>query len=185
MQCDALAQAGLAVLYPGNASYDASVGSYWSRAAQLTPWCIVQPYSAAEVAQAVKTLVNTGTTQKCQFAVRSGGHTTWAGAANIVDGVTMDLSMMNSTTYHADNNTAAVLPGARWKSVYETLDPIGVAVAGGRAGTVGVAGLVLGGGNSFYAGRKGMVCDNVVQFEVSFSGWELCSELPIDRRCRL
>lgn len=83
----------------------------------------------------------------------------------------MDLSMMNSTMYHAGNNTAAVLPGARWKSVYETLDQIGIAVAGGRAGTVGVAGLVLGGGNSFYAARKGMVCDNVVQFEVSFSGW--------------
>lgn len=75
---------------------------------------------------------------------------------------------MNSTTYHPENNTAAVLPGARWLSVYETADRYGVAVAGGRAATVGVAGLALGGGNSFYAGRKGMVCDGVANFEVSF-----------------
>lgn len=51
--------------------------------------------------------------------------------------------------------------------VYETLDKLeNVAVAGGRAGTVGVAGLILGGGNSFYAAREGLVCDNVVNFEV-------------------
>ncbi len=178
-------EAGLAVLYPGEATYEARVESYWSRVAQLTPWCIVQPYSVIEVAQAVTALVNANKTQQCQFAVRSGGHSTWAGAANIEDGVTIDLGMMNSTTYHAENNTAAILPGARWKSVYSILDAIGVAAAGGRASTVGVAGLVLGGGNSFYAGRKGMVCDNVVQFQVSFYRTDLCAELSIDPTGRL
>lgn len=185
MQCDAFAQASLSVLYPGNASYNASVGSYWLKVAQSTPWCIVQPYSAAEVARAAKTLVAAGTTQNCQFAVHSGGRTTWAGAASIMHGVIMDLSMMNSTTYHAENNTATVLPGARWKwkSVYETLNPLGVAACG-RASSVSIAGLALRGGNSFYAARKGMVCDNVIQFEVSFSGQELCAGLPTDQRCR-
>lgn len=86
-----------------------------------------------------------------------------------MDGVTIDLGLMNSTTYHVENNTAAVLPGARWLSVYETMDKYGMAVAGGRAATVGVAGLAIGGGNSFYAGRKGMVCDGVANFEVSSS----------------
>ncbi|KAI9650549.1 hypothetical protein NHQ30_000566 [Ciborinia camelliae] len=166
--CNALALAGLAdrLTYPGQDVYTARVESYWSLAAQLDPYCIIQPRNAAEVSQAVVALVQANKTQPCQFAVRSGGHTTWAGAASIVDGVTIDLGLMNSTTYHAENNTVAVLPGARWLSVYEKTDQYGVAVAGGRAATVGVAGLTLGGGNSFYAGRKGMVCDGVENFEI-------------------
>lgn len=115
---------------------------------------------------------------QCHFAVRSGGHTTWAGAAGIENGVTVDLGFMNSTTYYAENSTAAVQPGARWKSVYSTLDKFGVAVAGGRAGNVGVAGLILGGGNSFYAGRNGLVCDNVANFQVVLGSGEIVDANP-------
>lgn len=163
-----MASSGLAsrITYPGQANYKARVESYWSEAAQLTPYCIIQPHDANEVSLAVTTLVAANKIQECKFAVRSGGHTTWAGAANIVDGVTIDLGLMNSTTYFAENSTAAVLPGARWLSVYETLDAINIAVAGGRAATVGVAGLAIGGGNSFYAARRGMVCDNIAQYQV-------------------
>ncbi|KAL1965225.1 hypothetical protein VTN77DRAFT_5979 [Rasamsonia byssochlamydoides] len=74
--------------------------------------------------------------------------------------------MMNSTTYHPENSTASILPGARWQSVYQTLDSFGVAVPGGRAGPVGVGGLTIGGGNSFFAARYSFVCDDVVNFEV-------------------
>lgn len=37
---------------------------------------------------------------------------------------------------------------------------------GGRVDQVGVGGLLLGGGLSFYAGRDGFACDNVVAYEV-------------------
>jgi FAD/FMN-containing dehydrogenase len=127
------------------------------------------PRNAGEVAKVVTTLVEANKTQPCEFAIRSGGHQTWAGAANIVEGVTLDLGSMNSTTYNPDNQTASVQPGARWKGVYETLDALGVAAAGGRASTVGVAGLATGGGNSFYGAREGFVCDNVVRFEVRYA----------------
>jgi hypothetical protein len=49
----------------------------------------------------------------------------------------------------------------------KALDAVNLATSGGRAATVGAGGLVIGGGNSFYAARKGLVCDNVAQFEVS------------------
>lgn len=81
---------------------------------------------------------------ECKFAVRSGGHTVWPGAAGAQDGVTIDMSMMNSTVYHAENSTATIMAGARWKSVYKTLKEDGVAVTGGRSDTVGM-GLILGG----------------------------------------
>ena len=73
---------------------------------------------------------------------------------------------MNTTTLSADNKTASIGPGARWGDVYRVLSPLGYGVPGGRASTVGVAGLTTGGGNSFYAARFGFVCDNVKNFEV-------------------
>lgn len=39
-------------------------------------------------------------------------------------------------------------------------------VAGGRVDNVGVGGLLLGGGLSFYAGREGFACDGVVAYQV-------------------
>lgn len=79
---------------------------------------------------------------------------------------------MNSTTYHPENSTASLQPGARWGQVYAELDKIGIAVPGGRAATVGVAGLITGGGNSFYSAKKGFVCDNIVRFEVVLASGE-------------
>ena len=124
------------------------MSSYWSLIARLRPTCILQPSTARDVALAVTALTrgNVESSQLCQFAVRSGGHTTWAGAANIEDGVTIDMSLMSSTTYDDENSIASIGPGARWGSVYMTLDELGIAISGGRASTVGVGGLILGGG---------------------------------------
>lgn len=77
-QCNVLEAAGLKVLRPDSAAYKARDASYFSVSAQLSPYCIVQPTNAAEVSLAVTTLK--GTT--CNWAVRSGGHMTWAGASN-------------------------------------------------------------------------------------------------------
>lgn len=134
------------IVYPNSTAYRESVESYFALNAQLEPTCILQPLSTEDVSLALSALVNTGMNEPCQFAIRSGGHTPWAGASNIEAGVTIDLSMMNSTTYHVENSSASILPGARWSSVYETLIPLGVMVPGGRASFVGVGGLIIGGG---------------------------------------
>ena len=72
----------------------------------------------------------------------------WAGAANIQDGVTMDLSEMNSVEISDDQKVTGVGPGARWHDVYSKLDALGLSVVGGRVSDVGVAGLTLGGNYS-------------------------------------
>lgn len=69
----------------------------------------------------------------------------WAGAANIQDGVTIDLSQMSRIKVSKDRKIVSVGAGARWQDVYARLDPMNLSVVGGRAGTVGVAGLTLGG----------------------------------------
>lgn len=155
----------MAVQYPGGEQYEARIESYWSVAAQLRPWCLIQPQDAAEVSKAVVALKNANKTEQCQFAVRSGGHTVWPGANNIENGVTIDLGLINTTT-NFGNGTAGVGAGSRWGSVYETLAKDNLMIVGGRASSVGVGGFLLGGGNSFYSPRKGLACDNVGQYEV-------------------
>lgn len=73
---------------------------------------------------------------------------------------------MNTTAYNATTKIASVSPGSHWQDVYSFLSPLGVTVAGGRAGTVGVGGFISGGGNSFFAASHGMSCDTVQNFEV-------------------
>lgn len=137
---------GNKVVYPSSSSYETSVGSYWATQSQLSPTCIVRPTSPEDVSLAVKTLVTARSEEyPCRFAIRGGGHTPWGGAANIEGGVTIDLSLMNKTTYDEQASTASIGPGSRWVNVYEVLDRLGVAVPGGRAGSVGVGGLILGG----------------------------------------
>ena len=90
----------------------------------------------------------------------------FVGSNAIKDGVTIDLRSMQNTTLSDDNKTASVQPGAKWGDVYAALDPQGYAILGGRASDVGVAGLTLGGGNSFFAARYGFVADNVKNYEI-------------------
>lgn len=172
--CRELTKAGLEgkISYPDDETYKQRIGSYFSKAAQIPPHCVFQPHDSNDVSTAVKALV-AAEPEPCQFAVRSGGHNSIPGASSISDGVNIDLGLMNSTTYHPENDTATVQPGALWGSVYSTLDKLGVMVVGGRSSSVGTGGLVLGGGNSFYAARKGLVCDNVAQFEVVLGNGEI------------
>lgn len=157
-----LTAAGLTVLRPFNAEYSARQASYWSNSAKLEPACIVRPRNAKEVATAIQTLAAAAE----KFAVRSGGHTQWAGSNNIEGGVTIDLGLLSWTRVDETAGTVDVGPGGVWTDVYRELHAHGRVVAGGREGNVGVAGLILGGGNTFYTPRYGFACDNVVAFEV-------------------
>jgi len=163
-QADCLVTAGLQsrLLFPSDEEYASRIDSYWCNSAKLRPTCIIQPQSAAEVAKAVAALAGAG--QK--FAVRSGGHTNWAGSNNIADGVTIDLGRLREVEYDAATQTAHMGPGGKWRDVYAVLAKHGRVVAGGREHEVGVGGLLLGGGNSFYTARHGFACDNVVAYEV-------------------
>ncbi|KAL2281731.1 hypothetical protein FJTKL_11409 [Diaporthe vaccinii] len=156
------------VVSPGSTEYDAALHSYFStQQASLQPSCIVLPQSAEDVSAAVKSLVQLqedGTS--CQFAVRSGGHTSWAGASNIQSGVVIDLGSFKTVELAADKSTVSVGVGAIWGDVYKALEPHGLSVNGGRASTVGVGGLTLGSGVSYTSPRHGWTCDAALQFQI-------------------
>jgi len=116
----------------------------------VQPACIFQPTSTKNVSAAVSVLATAKHAKYfgCQFAIRSGGHTPWAGAANQQDGVTIDMSNMsnmNSVTVNTAANTVSVGPGNRWVDIYTYLEQLGLSTSGGRDASVGVGGLTLGG----------------------------------------
>jgi FAD/FMN-containing dehydrogenase len=155
------------LLYPNQTAYDFDLHSYFDVKQQIiTPNCIVQPRNTKEVSLAIKLLTAKTLLRPCKFAIRSGGHTPNAGASNIDDGITIDLRYISAVKYDAKNNLVKVGPGASWDDVFTTLEPLGVITTGGRSSSVGVGGLTLGGGISYFSPEHGLICDNVLEFEV-------------------
>lgn len=62
--------------------------------------------------------------------------------------------------------TASIGPGNRWGQVYDRLDPLNITVLGGRVADVGVGGLLLSGGISFFQPQMGFDCDSVRNYQV-------------------
>ena len=110
--------------------------------------------------------------EACPFAVKSGGHAAFAGGSNIAGGVTIDLVNLNEILVPSDQTQISVGPGNRWSDVCSHLDPLGLSVIGGRVVDIGVGGLMLGGGISFFSGRYGMACDNVNNYQVRLMNFQ-------------
>ncbi|KAM0283147.1 hypothetical protein ACHAQH_002628 [Verticillium albo-atrum] len=173
--CNALIDAGLGdklllASGPGD-DYSRSLASYYSLTIrEVTPWCILQPTSAQDVSAAIKALAPLSGAGQWNIAVRGGGHSHWNNN-NIAQGVTIDLSLLNTTTIHNstcsnDTAVASIGAGSRWGPAMLEAEKHGLSITGGRVSTVGVAGLTLGGGASFHSGRRGFACDDVVNYEV-------------------
>ncbi|CRK40206.1 hypothetical protein BN1708_008141 [Verticillium longisporum] len=163
--CEALVSAGLGdqVLAMADAAYEARLESWWSSSSRLRPAGIVRPKNAQDVAKIVSVL---GQNTTGDFAVRSGGHSHWAGGNNIDGGVTDDLGHLRATKYNTETGIASIEPASRWADAFLTLERSGVAVPGGRDGNVGIGGFLTGGGNSYYTGLYGFGCDSVVNAEI-------------------
>ncbi|GAM82286.1 hypothetical protein ANO11243_002650 [Dothideomycetidae sp. 11243] len=167
----ALACSSLEILYgrkavtqAGNAVYtNITQHGYWSLAqSSATPACLFQPSTAGQVS--VLVLVSRLTT--CPFAVRSGGHASFPAASSITDGITVSLDNLNSINLSGDHSIVSVGAGNKWGAVYQALDPLNLTVTGGRNSDVGVGGLTLGGGISFFSNLYGWACDNVASYQV-------------------
>ncbi|XP_014557126.1 hypothetical protein COCVIDRAFT_15519 [Bipolaris victoriae FI3] len=158
---------------PENATaYNNFTSSYWSaQQGALRPSCVFKPKSTLDVS----TVVLISRLYQCPFAVKGGGHAAWAGASSIEDGITISMENFRKVAVAADKQSADIGPGLRWIDVYTAIEKDGLSVAGGRMAPVGVPGLLLGGGISHFASKRGWACDNVASFElVTASG------IPID-----
>ena len=129
--------------------YKESLDTYFSaQESQIKPVGIVRPQNTADVVTVMSLLVQANQLHgigSLKFAIRSGGHACFAGSANVSSGITLDLRGLNSIEVNEGSAQVSIGTGASWGEVYRTLDPLGLAVPGGRHSQVGVGGLTLGG----------------------------------------
>lgn len=104
------------------------------------------------------------TSYNVPFVVRSGGHS-YAGFST-TQGLMIDVSGMKSVSYDSGTNQVLLGPGAQNQTVYSSLRPLSRAITHGRCLTVGVAGLVLGGGIGFNMRLHGLTIDQLVETEI-------------------
>ncbi|KAF2730850.1 FAD-binding domain-containing protein [Polyplosphaeria fusca] len=157
------------LLLPSTEQYTKANSSYftaWNNA--LQPAFIAQPTTTQEVSALIKALRPKLLNNECTLAIRGTGHTPFAAAANIDNGITLDLRGLTSLSLSPDKSLLTFGVGETWSSVYSHLEQHSLATAGGRVGRVGVGGLILGGtcGMAFQSTRRGFACDSVTDFEV-------------------
>lgn len=120
------------------------------------------PSNASDVSEAVSIVRRTQET----FSVLSGGHMPVPGAQSNDGGVQIALANLNSKELNNDNSVASIGPGSRWVEVYSWLQPYGLSVAGGRYSTVGVGGVLVGGGINYFGNRVGFSVNTLVGMQV-------------------
>jgi len=83
------------------------------------------------------------------------------GAATINStGVQISSTNLKTLKLSEDKQTMSIGPGPRWGDVFEYLDGTNVTVVGGRLPPVGVPGLLLGGGISYFSYAHGLSATN-------------------------
>lgn len=129
-------------------------------------WSGVRPKAIACCAddQDVALCINWARDNGQPFAVRSGGHS-YAGFST-TEGLLIDLKGLNKATIDLGNGTATLQGGVNNDGSAGALRGLPFAIPSGRCPTVGVGGLVLGGGWGFSATRSGLTCDSLVSTEV-------------------
>ncbi|KAH7066487.1 hypothetical protein FB567DRAFT_565576 [Paraphoma chrysanthemicola] len=166
------------VAYPNTTAFIQS-SSYWSdQQLETQPQCFVSPKNTKSVSTTISIL----TEGNWPFTVKGGGHIPFSGGSSIQDGVTVDLVHLNDVNVSSDRKTVSVGPGNRWGNVTETLEPLGLAVVGGRDMNVGVSGLTLGGGISYFSGQYGWACDNVRKYEVVLASGRVVTASPQENK---
>jgi FAD/FMN-containing dehydrogenase len=94
-------------------------------------------------------------------AIKSGGHCMEGFSCND-GGMVINLSLLNRVEW-IDKETITVGPGCTLSNLYNTILPKGRIIPGGSCASVGIGGLVLGGGYGLLARKFGLACDSLLE----------------------
>ncbi len=141
------------LVLPDTPDYESARG-VWNGAADRHPALIVRPVNVADVI----TAINFAREQHMEVSVRSGGHSL-AGYGTNDGGLVIDLSLMKAITVDPERRIARIEPGLTWGEVASTLQPHGLALTSGDVASVGVGGLLLGGGIGWMVRKHGLAID--------------------------
>jgi FAD/FMN-containing dehydrogenase len=138
---------------PGDDGYAAAT-AIWAKPVGRAPRAIAHCWTPEDVQLAIRAARNCD----LPLSVRGGGHD-WAGRA-LCDGIVADLSGMHRAVVNSQNRTVRISGGAPASDVVAVTDPVGLAVATGSVGAVGMTGLTLGGGYGPLIGGFGLALDD-------------------------
>jgi FAD/FMN-containing dehydrogenase len=144
---------------PGDGRY-AVATAIWAKPVGPMPRAIAHCRTSEDVQSAIRAALDCD----LSLSVRGGGHD-WAGRA-LCDGLVIDLSEMYGVAVDSVRRVATIFGGARASDVVAMTDPLGLAPVTGSCGTVGMAGLTLGGGYGVLTPRFGLTLDNLLAAKV-------------------
>ena len=143
------------------------------------PLAVLTAASAADVAAGVAFAANYG----IPLALRSGGHSytgySSGGAAGtgMPPSLVIDTRGMRAVALNSDGS-ASIQAGASLAQVYSAIGSRGRSIAAGSCATVGVTGLVLGGGVGVMVREYGLSCDALTEIELVTADGQLRTVNP-------
>lgn len=148
------------LLRPEDTGYE-DARKVWNAMIDRHPGLVARCIGAADVIATVKFARE----RELPVSVRGGGHSV-SGNAVCDDGVMIDLSLMKSVRVDPAARTAQAEPGVLWGEFDRETQAFGLASPGGLVSTTGIAGLTLGGGQSWLTGKHGLTLDNLLSADV-------------------
>ena len=148
------------LIQPADKDYD-EARKVWNGMIDRRPALIARCAGPADVLNAVRFARE----HDLLVSVRGGGHNI-AGLSVSEAGLMIDLSAMRGVRVNRARHMVRAEGGARLGDVDLETQAFGLATTLGVAPTTGVAGLTLGGGYGWLAGKYGMACDNLVSADV-------------------
>jgi len=148
------------LLRPGDTDYD-EARKVWNGMIDKRPGLIACCTGVADVISAV----DFARTHQILVSVRGGGHNI-PGNAVCNGGLMIDLACMRSVRVDPVRRTARAEGGVTWGEFDHETQAFGLATTGGSVSDTGIAGLTLGGGLGWLAGKCGLTCDNLLSADV-------------------
>lgn len=128
---------------------------------ERTPAAVARVRTTDEVAAVVTVARDTG----LPLAVRGGGHS-YARHGLADGGLVLDMRLMDGIEIDADAGVGHAQGGVLAGAYSSAAGEHGLATGFGDTGTVGITGLVLGGGIGYLSRRDGLTVDNLLGAEV-------------------
>jgi FAD/FMN-containing dehydrogenase len=148
------------LITPDDAGYDGARALFYG-GLDRRPALIVRAASAADVAQAVTFARERG----LELAVRGGGHS-MAGHSATEGGLLLDLGAMKGLEIDVAGRTAWAEAGLTAGEYTAATAAHGLVTGFGDTGSVGIAGITLGGGVGYLVRKHGLTIDDLLAAEI-------------------
>jgi hypothetical protein len=144
------------LIRPGDGQWATAHKLYNTRFDSLTPAAVAYVAHADDI----RTTLAYARAHGLQVAIRNGGHS-YAGWSSGNGKLILDVSELNRI--RVSGGQAVVGAGSKLIDVYRALTAKGVTIPAGSCPSVGVSGLVLGGGHGVVSRAYGLTCDSLTQ----------------------